>query len=159
MKVVNATKEDLNEWLKLASEVEYLFGPMINDPNFIQAIEKNINQCSAFCVRENDGSPGSPLLGGVLFSSANAPSYKIGWLAVSSRARNKGIAAELMRFILKRVNIPAEVTVTTFGDDIVDGRPARKLYQKFGFVPQEETIPNGSEGGSRQKFKLVLARH
>lgn len=40
--------------VELASEVEYLFGLMVSDPQFIQAIEKNINQCSAFCVREND---------------------------------------------------------------------------------------------------------
>jgi ribosomal protein S18 acetylase RimI-like enzyme len=158
MKVVNATKEDLSKWLELASEVEYLFGPMVSDPKFIQAIEKNINQCSAFCVRENDGLPGSRLLGGVLFSSAGAPSYKIGWLAVSSLGRNKGIATELLRHILKLVDVPAEVSVTTFGDDIADGRPARKFYQKYGFVPQEESIPNGPEGGSRQKFKLVLTQ-
>ncbi|OPH51866.1 hypothetical protein BC351_34185 [Paenibacillus ferrarius] len=100
--------------------------------------------------------PGSRLLGGVLFSSADAPSYKIGWLAVSSRARNKGIATELLRHILKLVDIPAEVSVITFGDEIPNGRPARKLYQKFGFVPQDESIPNGSEGGSRQKFKLLI---
>ncbi|AHV97659.1 GNAT family N-acetyltransferase [Paenibacillus sabinae] len=158
MKVVNATKDDLNEWLELASEVENLFGPMVSDPKFIQAIVKNINQCSAFCVRENDGLPGSRLLGGVLFSSAGAPSYKIGWLVVSSRARNKGIATELLRHILKLVEVPAEVSVTTFGDDIPDGRPARKLYQKFGFVPQEDLIPNGPEGGSRQKFKLIITQ-
>jgi hypothetical protein len=29
--VVNATKEDIKGWLKLASEVEYLFGPMVDD--------------------------------------------------------------------------------------------------------------------------------
>ncbi|MEC0093786.1 GNAT family N-acetyltransferase [Paenibacillus macquariensis] len=158
MKAVNATKDDLNEWLELASEVEYLFGPMVSDPKFIQALEKNINQCNAFCVRENDGLPGSRLLGGVLFSSAGAPSYKIGWLAVSSRARNKGIATELLRHILKLVEVPAEVSVTTFGNDIPDGRPARNLYQKFGFVSQIESIPNGPEGGSRQKFKLITTQ-
>ncbi len=91
MKVVNTTKDDLDVWLELASEVECLFGPMLSDPKFIQAIEKSINQLSAFCVRENDGLPGSRLFDGVLFSSAGAQSYKIGWLAVSSRARNKGI--------------------------------------------------------------------
>ncbi len=156
MRVDNATMDDLNGWLELASEVEYLFGPMVSDPKFIQALEKNINQKCAFCVRENDGLPGSVLLGGILFSSSNAPNYKIGWLAVSSRARNKGIATALLRHILRLVVAPAEVTVTTFGDDIPDGRPARKLYQKFGFVPLDTLIPNGPEGGSRQKFKLLV---
>ncbi|MET3291049.1 UNVERIFIED_CONTAM: hypothetical protein ABID98_003619 [Brevibacillus sp. OAP136] len=35
MKVVNATKDDIAGWLELAAEVEYLFGPMVNDPKFI----------------------------------------------------------------------------------------------------------------------------
>jgi GNAT superfamily N-acetyltransferase len=137
---------------------EYLFGPMVGDPKFIQAIEKSIDQSTAFCIRENDGTPGSCLLGGILFSSVGAPSYKIGWLAVSSRARNKGLATDLLGHVLRVVNVPAEVSVTTFGDDIPDGQPARRLYQKFRFVPQEEPIPNGPEGGSRQKFKLVITQ-
>ncbi|MGN7356903.1 GNAT family N-acetyltransferase [Paenibacillus sp. SAF-054] len=158
MNVVNATKDDLNRWLELAAEVEFLFGPMVSDPKFIRAIEKNINQGSAFCVREYDGAPGSCLLGGILFSSVDSPSYKIGWLAVSSRARNKGIATKLLKHVLKDVNVPAEISVTTFGNDIPDGQPARRLYQKFGFVPQIEPIPNGPEGGSRQKFKLIITQ-
>lgn len=107
-------------------------------------------------MREEDGLPGARLLGGALFSSANAPSYKIGWLAVSFQSINKGIATALLRHILNLVQFPSEVTVTTFGDDIPGGRPARRLYQKFGFVPLEDSIPNGLEGGSRQKFKLEI---
>ncbi|BBH22072.1 hypothetical protein Back11_34170 [Paenibacillus baekrokdamisoli] len=58
---------------------------------------------------------------------------------------------------LTLVEVPAEVSVVTFGDDIPDGRPARRLYQKFGFLPLEELIPNGpEEGGSRQKFMLMI---
>ncbi len=154
MKVVCATMDDLKGWLALASEVEYLFGPMVKDPKFIQALEKNINQNSAFCVRENDGLAGSRLLGGILFSSSNAPKYKIGWLSVSSQTRNRGIATALVGHVLRLITVPSEVVVTTFGDDIPDGQPARMLYQKFGFIPLDELIPDGSEGGSRQKFKL-----
>lgn len=157
MRVVNATMDDLKGWLDLAAEVEYLFGPMVSDPKFIHALEKNINQDSAFCVRDNDGLAGSRLLGGILFSASNAPKYKIGWLSVSSQARNKGIATALIRHILKLVDVPSEVVVTTFGNDIPDGQPARMLYQKFGFIPLDELIPNGPEGGSRQKFKLDVS--
>jgi ribosomal protein S18 acetylase RimI-like enzyme len=156
MNVVNATKEDIKGWLELSSEVEYLFGPMVDDPNFIQALEKNINQGSAFCVREKDGSPGSRLLGGVLFSSSNAPNYKIGWLSVSTQARNNGVATALLKHILTIVEIHSEISVITFGDDIPDGRPARKFYQKFGFIPLNELTPNGLEGGTRQRFKLAI---
>ncbi|GIP37377.1 N-acetyltransferase [Paenibacillus sp. J31TS4] len=157
MRVVNATLDDLKGWLELASEVEFLFGPMGNDPKFIQAVEKNMKQGSAFCVRDNDGLPGSKLLGGLLFSSSNAPNYKIGWLSVSSQARNKGVATALVGHVLRRTPAPAEVTVITFGEDSPDGQPARKFYEKLGFLPLDERIPNGPEGGSRQKFKLVLS--
>lgn len=156
MKVVSATKEDINGWLELASEVEYLFGPMVNDPKFIQALEKNIEGGTAFCVRENDASPNSRLLGGVLFLASYAPNYKIGWLAVSTQARNKGIATALLHHILALVQIPSEISVTTFGENVPDGQPARRFYQKYGFIPSEESIPNGPEGGSRQKFKLTI---
>jgi len=156
MKVVNAALEDINGWLELAAEVESLFGPMVEDPKFLLALEKNIHRQTAFCVRENDGMPGSRLLGGVLFSNSRAPSYEIGWLAVSSQARNKGVATALLRHLLKLVVAPAEVSVITFGEEIAGGRPARDFYQKFGFIPATELIPNGPEGGTRQKFKLMM---
>ncbi|KIL37911.1 hypothetical protein SD70_30010 [Gordoniibacillus kamchatkensis] len=156
MKVVHATKDDIAGWLELVSEVEYLFGPMVDDPQFIQALEKNIHRQSAFCARETDGPPGIRLLGGVLFSSSNAPNYYIRWLSVSSQARNRGVATALLTHVLKLVAAPAAVSVITFGDDIPDGAPARRFYGKFGFVPLEEQVPNGPEGGSRQKFKLTI---
>lgn len=156
MKVQIAEQDDIKGWLDLASEVEHLFGPMVSDPNFIRALQNNINRQSAFCIRENDGTSGSRLLGGILFSSSNAPSYKIGWLSVSSDARNKGIASALLQHVLALIDIPAEISVITFGDDITDDLPARMLYKKFGFVPQNEPIPEGIKGGSRQKFKLVI---
>ncbi|OPG15394.1 hypothetical protein B2M26_11945 [Ferroacidibacillus organovorans] len=155
MEVVHATMDDITEWLKLASEVEYLFGSMVSDPNFVKGLEKNIGRSSAYCVRLNDGLPGSPILGGLLWSS-NPPAYKIGWLSVSTKARKQGVATELLNYVFRLVETPAEVVVTTFGDNVIEGRPARMLYKKFGFVPLDEPLPNGPEGGSRQKFKRIL---
>jgi len=157
MNVVHATLDDINGWLELAAEVEYLFGPMVEDPNFVLALEKNVKLNRAFCVRENEGSPSSSLLGGVLFSSTHAPSYKIGWLAVSARARNKGVASALLSRVLSLIEPPSTISVITFGEDIPDGEPARRLYQKFGFIPLIKVIPNGPEGGSRQRFQLTIS--
>ncbi|NIK67350.1 GNAT family N-acetyltransferase [Paenibacillus sp. BK720] len=156
MKVVNAAKEDIKQWLILAVEVEELFGPMVNDPLFVRTLERNICEGRAFCIRENDGVPGEPLLGGILISTRNAPSYKIGWLAVSEKARNQGAASALMRHVLELFQSPAEVSVVTFGEDLEGGLPARKLYEKFGFVPQEDPVPRGPEGGGRQLYILML---
>lgn len=155
MKVVHATMDDINEWLKLAAEVEYLFGPMVNDPNFIKGLERKIGRSTAFCIRKIDGPPGSPLLGGLLWSST-PPVYKIGWLSVSSQAREQGVATKLLNYVFALVKAPAEIFVTTFGEDVDDGQPARMFYTKFGFVPLDEQLPNGPEGGSRQKFKMLV---
>ncbi|WP_425464186.1 hypothetical protein [Paenibacillus lentus] len=64
------------------------------------------------------------------------------------------MATALVGHVLRLITVPSEVVVTTFGDDIPEGQSARKLYKKFGFIPLDELIPNGPEGGSRQKFKL-----
>lgn len=154
--VVKATEEDINGWLKLAAEVEYLFGPVVNDPSFLRALQKNISRGTALCVRESNGPPGSNLLGGLLFSSSNAPNYKIGWLSVSSQSRRIGVATVLLNHCLRLVVSPAKVSVITFGEDTIDGQPARRLYQKLGFIPLNDLIPNGPEGGTRQKFMLTI---
>jgi GNAT superfamily N-acetyltransferase len=68
----------------------------------------------------------------------NASNYKIGWLSVSKQARNKGVATALLNHILQSVDTPSEIIVTTIGEDLPEGQP-------------------GSEGGSRQNFKLTIA--
>jgi ribosomal protein S18 acetylase RimI-like enzyme len=156
MEVVNATMDDIAEWLKLAAEVENLFGPMVNEPKFLKGLEKTIGLNTAYCVRLNDGLLGSPLLGGLLWSS-NPPTYKISWLAVSVKARKQRVATELLNHVFRLVEAPAEVLVTTFGEDVADGQPARMLYKRAGFVPLDEQIPNGPEGRSRQKFIKIFA--
>ena len=42
MKIDPVSKEDIKNWLQLAGEVEPLFGPMIEDPDFLSAIEMAI---------------------------------------------------------------------------------------------------------------------
>ena len=42
MKIDTVRKTDIKNWLKLAVEVEPLFGPMIEDPDFLSAIEMAI---------------------------------------------------------------------------------------------------------------------
>ncbi len=41
----------------------------------------------------------------------------------------------------------------TFGEDDIEGYPARRLYESFGFVPGEYLL-DGPGGGSRQRFRL-----
>jgi GNAT superfamily N-acetyltransferase len=156
MRVQLATQQDIPAWLSLAAEVEPLFGPMVNDPHFHQALSRNIGRGSAFCVREHDGPPGSPLIGGLLFS-AHPPLYKIGWLAVAERWRGHGAGQVLVTHVLTLVQPPAEVVVTTFSKDMPEGEPARRFYVKMGFQPAESC--SGPYGSTRQIFRRVIGKH
>jgi GNAT superfamily N-acetyltransferase len=152
MHVAFARPADISAWLDLAAEVEPLFGPMVADPAFRAALERNIARQTAFCIREQDGAPGSPLMGGLLFSAAHAPYYKIGWLAVAQRWRRQGAAQMLVEHCFQLVQPPAELSVVTFGADNLAGRPARRFYERMGFQAAE-AAPNGPEGGTRQVYR------
>jgi hypothetical protein len=62
----------------------------------------------------------------------------------------------LLQHVLALVTPPAEIVVTTFGEDVVDGQAARLLYKRLGVVPLAEDVPDGPEGGSRQKFRKTV---
>ena len=154
MQIVNATSQDLDGWLHLAGEVEALFGPMVDEPEFHQALLRNIRRSTALCVRLEDGPSGVPLIGGLLFSP-HPPRYVIAWLVVTGNARNEGIGRELLRAALRLfVHYPATLEVETFGLDHPGAR-SRRFYEQLGFLAAE-TCPPGPEGGSRQMFRLDL---
>jgi GNAT superfamily N-acetyltransferase len=152
--VVVAQPEDIPAWLVLAQEVEPLFGPLVDDPAFRSALHRNIARGTAFCVREGDGPCGVPLVGGLLLSP-KPPLYTIGWLAVAGQHRRQGGGRRLVEHVVDLVEAPAELVVTTFGEDGPEGGPARRFYERLGFYPAEPA-PDGPEGGSRQIFRRVM---
>jgi ribosomal protein S18 acetylase RimI-like enzyme len=142
--VSEGTQEDVASWLELAREVEPLFGPM---PEFELTLRRNISRGTALCVRDVSGQ----VVGGILLRAA--PHTQITWLAVRSSARGRGVGRALVAGALRRCPPPCDVLVDTFGEDNIGGGPARRLYESFGFVPGEY-LPDGPEGGSRQRFRL-----
>jgi ribosomal protein S18 acetylase RimI-like enzyme len=152
MQIALAQSADIPAWLDLAVEVEPLFGPMVADPAFHAALERNIARQTAFCIREHDGPLGVPLMGALLFSATHAPHYTIGWLAVAQRWRRQGVAQMLVEHCFRLIQPPAELSVVTFGADNLAGRPARRFYERMGFEVAE-AVPNGPEGGTRQVFR------
>jgi hypothetical protein len=112
--IIHAQPGDIPDWLGLAAEVEYLFGPMVGEPGFHQALERNIERGTALCIRESNGPAGSPLLAGLLFSATHAPRYRIGWLAVAARQRRYGLGQALVGHMLAAITPPAELEVVTF---------------------------------------------
>ena len=117
MQIALAQPADIPAWLDLAAEVEPLFGPMVADPGFHAALERNIARQTAFCIREQDGAPSRPLMGALLFSATHAPHYTIGWLAVAQRWQRQGVAHMLVEHCFRLVQSPAELSVVTFGAD------------------------------------------
>lgn len=154
MRVECATMADIPNWLLLAAEVEGLFGSLVDNPGFRRALTRNIERGTAYCVREHQGVLGNPLKGGLLWSP-RPPCYAIGWLAVANRWQRHGVGRSLVEHVCGLVQAPAGVTVVTFGEDTVAGRPARDFYQRLGFTPAEP-VSNGPEGGLRQVFRRLF---
>jgi ribosomal protein S18 acetylase RimI-like enzyme len=152
MQVALAQLADIPAWLDLAAEVEFLFGPMVADPAFRVALERNIQRQTAFCMREYADVLGAPLMGALLFSATYAPRYKISWLAVSKRWRRRGVAQALVEHCFELLQPPAELSLITFGADNPSGQPARDFYTRMGFHAAE-CAANGPEGGTRQVYR------
>jgi GNAT superfamily N-acetyltransferase len=151
-----AERADFRPWLELAAEVESLFGPMAHDPVFQRALARNIARGTAFCIRKNDGFPGSRLAAGLLLSP-RPPVYRIGWLVVTESERRSGLGQAVLNRALAGIEPPAEIVVITFGSDVPGGESARSFYQKMQFSPEEmsEPAPNGA---SRQVFRRWLEK-
>jgi GNAT superfamily N-acetyltransferase len=122
--------------------------------HFHAALERNIARHTAFCVREQGGALGAPLIGALLFSATHAPRYTIGWLAVAQRWR-QGVARLLVEHCFGLIQPPADLSVVTFGADNPAGRSARHFYARMGFRPAE-AAPDGPEGGARQVFRRLF---
>jgi GNAT superfamily N-acetyltransferase len=140
-----ATEGDIPSWLELVREVEPLFGPM---PKFDVTLKTKIREGDALCVRESSRVTGGVLLGG------EAPDNWIRWLAVRRDARRRGIGSALIEAVFARWPGPCSISLATFGADNSEGRPARRLYERFGFEAGA-MLPRGPEGGTRQLYVLV----
>ena len=122
---------DYPHWLKLAKEVEPLFGPMVDDPLFCAGLRQAIREARAFCFAEGGGDGRSEaFLGGILISQE---ANEILWLAVAERSRGRKIGAALLSEALGRLDRTRPITVTTFERSLAAGIPARRLYESVGF--------------------------
>ena len=138
--------DDIPSWLEIVREVEPLFGAM---PKFDVTLASNIAGRSALCVHDDLGV----VVGGLLLGGT-PPDNWIRWLAVRKSVRGQGVGTSLIQEALSRCAIPCTVSLATFGADNADGRPARALYERLGFVACE-MLPRGPEGGTRQLYKMV----
>jgi ribosomal protein S18 acetylase RimI-like enzyme len=148
MRVVDATIDDVDSWLEIAQEVEPLFGAM---PDLRSTLLRKIDCHAAICVRRAGERRPTELMGAALLGGT-APQYWIQWLAVRISWRNQGIGTALMEAALARFPSPCLVNVDTFRHENVEGRSARRLYERFGFQPRELTE---FQGAPRQRYILT----
>lgn len=134
--------EDWAAWQTLTREVEPLFGPMADQPEFAEAWQAAVAARQVLCARKTPTTNDSPLLGGIIFSPTE---NEIIWLAVSARSRGRGVGANLLELALEQLDPSRAIIVQTFDRSAPQGLPARKLYQLFGFTDQHpgETNPAG----------------
>lgn len=130
MERYHSTLEDFDQWIRLAKEVEPLFGPMVKDPHFNEGIRQAISDGDALCIRKGGVKNGQTLQGGIVVSrEAN----EIVWFAVAEECRGQGIGEALLKKAIQYLDRSRPITVTTFDGSVEAGLPARKLYQKLGF--------------------------
>lgn len=150
MQVAIAVEADIPPWLALAEEVEELFGPLVEGPEFRAALARNVARGTALCVREAEA--GASLVGGLLLS-AHRPTYRITWLSVNRKHRGTGVGGLLVRSALHTMLVPpCVVEVTTFGPSH-PGHAARGFYEHLGFEPV--TAVTGD--GARQTYQLQVS--
>ncbi|MFT3855179.1 MAG: GNAT family N-acetyltransferase [Ilumatobacteraceae bacterium] len=150
MTIISAQAEYVAGILELAREVEDWFGPMVDDPGFHGAVHRKIAQGRALVADES-----GRVVGGLLFADHRAPTYELNWIVVASSRRASGVGQELLAEAVRRwVAMPAVLGVVTFGADHPGAR-SRRFYERLGFAAVG-AAEAGPEGGSRERFELVL---
>lgn len=143
MGVRRATAADVPSWMRLAAEVEPLFGPM---PGLQAVIERNVRRGTALVLgREGE------VRGGMLLSGGGRP-HRIAWLAVSPAARGQGVGRALVGAAL-RAWPDGGIEVVTFADGTPGAGPASAFYRAMGFE-RVGPEPVGPGEGRRDRYRL-----
>ena len=129
MKLETAILSDYEYLINLAEEVENLFGSMVDDISFQEALKDAISNELVFCIRSKEAV--NSLKGAIIISKEL---NEIAWLVVSKDARGQGIGRKLLKFAINKLDLKKDIIVQTFDKSVEEGIQARNLYLNFGFV-------------------------
>lgn len=130
MNIYVSNPEDLPLWLSLAREVEPLFGPMADVPEFQIGLRAAIIENRALCIRDVETAGARQLAGGVILDTDE---NEILWLAVSQTSRGRGAGRRLLDAAIARMDPARPIRVQTYDESVEAGIPARRLYVDLGF--------------------------
>jgi ribosomal protein S18 acetylase RimI-like enzyme len=135
MNIFLSQPDDLPEWFSLAREVEPLFGPMVDVPEFQSGLLTAINENRALCVRDENDSGTRRMVGGVIIDTKE---NEILWLAVSQTSRGRGVGRILLMDAITRMDTTRPIRVQTYATHVEAGNSARHLYTDLGFTDVQD---------------------
>ena len=115
-------------------------------PDFEPLLRRAVERGTAIVATDK-----ADVLGGALLTRDEQP-HAINWLYVRQSGRRNGAGTALMEHIVRRW-VSDNVKVVTFTEDAPGGQPARRLYERFGFVCCGRTDP-AADGSARDLFLL-----
>ena len=118
---------DYATWLEMATEVEFLFGPMAQNKEFQDGIKACIQKGNSYCKVNGDG-----VVAGII--AVDRERNEISWLAVSEKHRGNNFGDDLVKKAVEELLKNGDIYVQTFFQNNSLGNSAREIYLKNGFV-------------------------
>ena len=148
-----AEMADMRDWRAVAADVAEIFGNpvMADDPEFIDYAQRKIQQREAIAAMDDEGGE---CVGFIGFSRHF---NRITWFGTLARSRNRGLGGQLLRAALDELDPSKDITVETYREDYLPGRPARHVYMKHGFVEIDDTLFDHL-GNERCKLSIMASK-
>lgn len=135
VQITFATADNLASWMNLVDIVRANFPGLETEEalaEYRETVIKNMERQSAICTLR-----GNMVVGILLFSEKH---NMLACMAVHPDYRRSGIATDMIRLMLSKLDRTRDITVTTFRGDDPKGAAPRALYQSLGFLPGELCI-------------------
>ena len=150
MEISLARPCEIDRWMALVDRVKAAF-PGLETPEAMAEHRSTVlgfmEINAALCAKINGN-----IVGVLLFSREDRV---LCFLAVDPGFRRRHIAEKLVRHMFTFLDTDRDVTVTTYREDVPEGRAARAFYRHLGFVEGRLTEEFGS---LVQEFVLVRSR-
>ena len=150
MEISLARPCEIDRWMALVDRVKAAF-PGLETPEAMAEHRSTVlgfmERNAALCAKINGN-----IVGVLLFSREDRV---LCFLAVDPGFRRRHIAEKLVRHMFTFLDSDRDATVTTYREDVPEGRAARAFYRHLGFVEGRLTEEFGSPV---QEFILVRSR-